>query len=141
MDIRTLTDTLSVTPQITVDDIPRIAAAGYRSIISDHPDGEEIGQPPAAVIKASADAAGIAFVHIPVTAANITPADVVAFGTALETLPKLILGFCRTGTRATMLWALSRAGKEQPSAIMARALAAGYDISMLAERLNPAGHT
>lgn len=141
MDIRALTDTLSVTPQIAVDDMPRIAAAGYRSIISNRPDDEENGQPSAAAIKASADAAGIAFVHIPVTAANITQADVTAFDKALETLPKPILGFCRTGTRATMLWALSRTGKEQPSAIIKRALAVGYDISALAERLSWVGRT
>lgn len=141
MDIRKLTDIFSVTSQIAIDDIPGIAAAGFGSIISNRPDGEDEHQPSAAAMKASAHAAGMVFVHIPVTAANITQSDVDAFEQALATLPKPTLGFCRTGTRATMLWALSRAGEDQPSALMERAQEAGYDISKLAERLKAARGT
>ncbi len=40
--------------------------------------------------------------------------------------------FCRSGTRSTTLWALSRAGEQPAGEIIAQAAEAGYDMSHLA---------
>ena len=45
MDLRTISSGLSVSPQITPDEIAEIKAAGFRSIISNRPDGEGADQP------------------------------------------------------------------------------------------------
>jgi len=79
--------------------------------------------------------AGLAYAHVPVVVGKIGEADVAAFGRALETLPQPIFGYCKTGTRAAMLWGLSRCGKEGPEAVLETARQAGYDISSLRERL------
>lgn len=135
MDIRTLTETLSVSPQIRIDDMREIAGKGYRSLISNRPDGEEPDQPTAEAVRAAAEAAGLVFRHIPVSGGNITDAAAADFASALATLPKPILGFCRTGTRTTSLWALSQAGDQPAADILAAAGTAGYDLTTLSERL------
>ena len=48
MDIRPLDDRLSASPQIAPEDMPAIAEAGYRSVVSNRPDGESPDQPSAA---------------------------------------------------------------------------------------------
>lgn len=45
MDIRKLEPGLDVTGQIPPGDVPALAALGYRAIVSNRPDGEEVGQP------------------------------------------------------------------------------------------------
>ena len=86
-------------------------------------------------IRAAAEAAGLPFVHIPVRGGAMTPADIARFKAALAELPQPILGYCRSGTRTTFLWALSQAGERPAEEIVALAAAAGYDVSPLGPRL------
>lgn len=135
MDIRPLDDTLSAAPQVAPEDLQSIAAQGYRSVISNRPDGEAPDQPTAAEIATAAKAAGLEFRHIPVVGGAIGAADVAAFKAALTDLPGPILGFCRTGTRTTTLWALARKDEQSADALIATAGAAGYDLAGLKPRL------
>ena len=43
MDLRKITEKVSVSPQITVEDMAAIKAAGFRAIICNRPDGEGRG--------------------------------------------------------------------------------------------------
>lgn len=134
MDIRPLEERLHVSPQIRLEDLPAIAARGYRAVISNRPDGEEPGQPTADQVRQAAKDAGLAFVHIPVRGA-FPAEDVARFAEALDALPQPVFGFCRSGTRTTFIWALSQAGQRPADDIIARAAAAGYDVSPLATQL------
>ena len=58
-----------------------------RTIINNRPDGEDPGQLPAAEARRLAEAHGIAYHHIPVTAATLSRADVDAFAAVLRTAP------------------------------------------------------
>lgn len=138
MDIRPLDARLSASPQVATDELKAIAEAGYRSIISNRPDGEAPDQPSAAEIETAAKEAGLAFVHVPVVGGSISDADVIKFREALENLPKPVVGFCRTGTRTTTLWALMQAGDRPAGELIATASAAGYDIGGLRPRLEGA---
>lgn len=111
------------------------AASGFRAVICNRPDGEEPGQLPAADVAAAAGALGMAFVHIPVAPGTYSDADVDRMRAALDTLPGPVLGYCRTGTRAATLWALAQAGRLPPEDIIARASAAGIDVSPQRARL------
>lgn len=135
MDIRPLDDRLSASPQIAAEDMPAIAEAGYRSIVSNRPDGESPDQPSAAEIEAAARDAGLAFAHVPVVGGSIADSDISHFRQTLDDLPKPILGFCRTGTRTTTLWALQQAGERRADELIGVARTAGYDLSGLAPRL------
>lgn len=132
---KSLTPRLAVASQITPADVAQIAAEGYAVIINNRPDGEEPGQPTAAEVETAARAAGLSYVHQPVVGANITPADVETFGRLIEATPGKILAHCRTGTRCTMLWLLSQAGKQPADTLLARAREAGYDLEVLRPRL------
>ena len=67
MTLHPLSPTVSVSPQLAPDAMPALAAAGFGRVISNRPDGEEPGQPPAAVMEAAARDAGLAFAWIPVS--------------------------------------------------------------------------
>jgi uncharacterized protein (TIGR01244 family) len=136
MDPRPLEHDLSAAPQAAPQDMPRVAAAGFRAVLSNRPDGEEPGQPTAAEMKAAAEAAGLAFAHVPVRGGAITDADVEAFRQALNALPKPVFGFCRTGARTTTLWALSKVGGRSADDLVNVAANAGYDLSGLRSRLD-----
>jgi sulfide:quinone oxidoreductase len=58
--MKTLTDGLAVASQINPADVAGIAAAGYRAIICNRPDGEAADQPSFAKIAEAAAAVGIA---------------------------------------------------------------------------------
>lgn len=139
MEIRKLTDEISVSPQIRLEDIHELARLGFKSIISDRPDGEENDQPDADSVCLAAEGAGLEFRHIPVVASDIGDRDIALFAEAMKDLPKPVLAFCRTGTRAAMLWALSQAATEGPDPVLAATKSAGYDLEQIRPRLKPQG--
>lgn len=138
MNLHKLDEKLLVCGQITPEDIDQAASAGVRLIINNRPDGEEPGQPLSADLKAKADALDIAYRYIPISGGNFDDASVMAFGDALASADGPTLAFCRTGTRATTLWALSQAGARPTAAILGAANAAGYDLSQLRGRIEAA---
>ena len=135
MDIRRIDDSLSVTPQIRVEDIADIARQGFRTLIANRPDQEEPGQPAMADIEAAAKAHGLDWIYMPVESGNITDEDVERFVPVIRNAQKPILAFCRSGTRCTILWALSVATELPEEEIVSKARSAGYDISGLAPRI------
>jgi sulfide:quinone oxidoreductase len=104
MDARALTADLSVSAQITPDQLDEIAAQGFRAVICNRPDGEEPGQPSFARIEAAARAAGIEARYLPVTGADLTDDKATAFAGLLNTLPGPVLAYCRSGMRSATLW-------------------------------------
>lgn len=111
MDVRRLSPGFAVSGQIGPGDLPKIAAEGFRTVICVRPDGEDPGQPPAEEIRRAAEAAGLAFRHIPVVSGRMGEADVAAFSAALDAAPGPALAYCRSGGRAGELW--SRAGRRR----------------------------
>ena len=78
MDIRKITDELSVTPQIHAAEVPAIAAAGFRAVICNRPDGESSDQPCGSDIEAAVKANGLACrLSLPICAAQQTTAGAV----------------------------------------------------------------
>ena len=109
MQISRIDDRVSVSPQITLDDVARLKAMGFRAIICNRPDGEEQGQLTAAEIGAEALTHGMAFVQVPALSGAITDHDAGAMADALATLPAPILAYCRSGARSTRLVAMADA--------------------------------
>jgi len=115
--ITALSPDFSVTAQFLPEDMRAIAAAGFRSIICNRPDGEEAGQPDAFAIREAASAAGLVVAHLPVTNRNISPADAHAMHSALARLPAPILAYCRTGARSSAMYeaAMALEGRTSPT--------------------------
>jgi sulfide:quinone oxidoreductase len=136
MTPKTIDQTLSVSEQIKPDDIDAIAASGFKSIICNRPDGEGADQPVFAEIAAAAKSAGLIAVYQPIVSGKAGDEDAVAFGKLMDTLPKPIFAYCRTGTRSTTLWSLSEGarGRALPD-ILATTKAAGYDMTDIVRRI------
>ena len=103
MIIHQLAGGFSVAGQITPDDLPALAAKGYRSLICNRPDGEAFGQPGFAEVEAAARAVGIEARYVPVSGLP-GGADVHAFGAALKAMPGPVLAYCRSGGRSSALF-------------------------------------
>jgi uncharacterized protein (TIGR01244 family) len=103
MNIKTIDADFAVTGQIRPDQLPAIAAAGYKSILCARPDQEEPGQPAFADIARAAKEQGIKIVHIPVSGAP-GQSQFLKFAEAWAELPKPMLGYCRSGARAGGLY-------------------------------------
>ena len=113
-------------------DIEALADAGIRTIVNNRPDGEDPGQLPAEEARRLAEARGIAYHHIPVTAASLTAGDVDAMAAVLAKAERPIVLHCRSGTRSTLLWALVRLREgAEPSQLVAEAARYGIDIAAL----------
>lgn len=105
MSYRRITNDYAVSPQITADQIAGIKAAGFRSVICNRPDNEDPGQPPAESIRRAAEAAGLAFRHVPVISGQMTRENVEDQARALQELEGPVFAYCRSGTRCTNLLA------------------------------------
>jgi uncharacterized protein (TIGR01244 family) len=129
-DIRTINESISVAPQIAPEDMAAIKAAGFTAIVNNRPDEEEAGQPFGDAIRAAAEAAGLAYVAIPITHAGFSHPQIDAMTHALTSAEGPVLAYCRSGTRSCNLWALAaaKAGRN-PELLVTQAYAAGYDLS------------
>lgn len=107
MEIRQITEDYSVAPQIGLEHVPLIKAAGFKSIISNRPDAED-GAVPHDAVETAAREAGLEFRYIPVISGQMTQQNVDDQAAALGSLPKPVLAYCRSGARCTNLYALVR---------------------------------
>ncbi|SDZ40540.1 sulfide:quinone oxidoreductase [Jannaschia faecimaris] len=141
MEFRKLTSGLTVSPQIAPGDMKAIAAAGYRAIICNRPDGEGPDQPSFAEIEAAARKEGLEARYLPIETGKVTDTDTQEFDRALTELPGPVLAFCRTGTRSATLWSLSQADRLDVAEILATSKAAGYDMGGVVRRIANGGRT
>ena len=141
MDLKRISDALSVSGQISPADVAELKAQGFRSIVCNRPDGEGADQPTFEEIHEAADAVGLAARYLPVKSGLVQDEDAVAFGTALRELPGPVFAYCRTGTRSVTLWSLSQSKALPMPDILAAAKAAGYDMNGVARRIANGGKT
>ena len=142
MEFKTISSQLSVSEQILPSQVREIAEAGFKSIICNRPDGEGADQPLFAEIDAAAKTAGLVTAYQPIVSGKVGDEDALAFGRLMDTLPKPIFAYCRTGTRSTTLWSLSEGarGHALPD-ILATTKAAGYDMTGVVRRIANGGKT
>lgn len=131
-DIRRLTDRFAAAPQIAPADCAAIAAAGYTHIVNNRPDSEVPASHVGAAIEAAARAAGLGYTAIPIDHSGFSRAQVDALAEVLAAAAGPVLGYCRSGTRSTLLWALAEAARGgDPDSIAEAAARAGYDVGLV----------
>ena len=135
MKCKMLTPDLSVMPQVSESDIAELSRLGFKSIISNRPDGESADQPAWTAIAATADRCGMQARHIPIVASQVDADDVAQFAAALRDLPTPIAAFCRTGTRAALLWALSKEDLRSANERIGVAAKEGFDLEPFRARI------
>lgn len=137
IQITKLSNDFSTAPQITVDDVAEIAQLGFKTIINNRPDNEGgAEQPTSSQLKVAAEKLGLTYVYIPVIPNNILPEQVDAFHVAYDLAAKPVLGFCRTGNRASSIYKLAQTNPNNPSSASApKGLLAWFKSKCLITRL------
>ena len=120
-----------VSDQITEEDIEQLKEAGFKTIFCNRPDNEEQNQVTVKSIQDKAIESGLDFIHQPVIGGQISQNDIDQFSDYYDAAEKPIFAYCRTGTRSSMLWALSESGKRSIDEILRLTSAAGYNLSNL----------
>jgi len=130
VQIQQVSDTFSVSAQLSVADVQTLAEQGIKSLICNRPDGEGADQVNVTEIETAAADAGMETVYLPVVSGNFEAGDIDAFRAAVDRLPSPIHAYCRTGTRSITLWALYQRRLGTPvSRLIADAQRCGYDLS------------
>ena len=133
---RQLDDKTLVNGQISPEDIDGLKALGVTLIVNNRPDGEDVGQPESDDIEAAAKAAGIDYRHVPI-ARGLGPSDIEAMREAMHAAGEgKLFGFCRSGNRSTLAWAVARSEDGVPTEELHRqANQAGFDLGPVAHLL------
>lgn len=128
-EFRSVTPEFAVAGQITLDDVRRAAAEGFKVLVCNRLEGEDPGQPTETEMMAAAAAAGLRYVALPY-AGQPPPGIVAETATLLDETNGPVLAYCRTGKRSITAWALAQAlsGTRRPDEIIALAGKAGYDL-------------
>lgn len=104
--IQSITADFCVAPQLEPAAMAAAFAAGFRSVINNRPDFEGgPSQPTSAAVEAAALAVGLSYRHLPVAGGFQSPEEIAQFKLLLDSLPKPILAFCRSGARSGKLFA------------------------------------
>lgn len=141
MEIRPLSDTYAVSPQITAGDVPAIAQAGFSVVICNRPDGEVADDLRAQALKAATEAAGLRFVNNPVVPGGLTMDNVTLQRTAIDAAEQAgerVFAYCASGNRSSIVWALAKAGRQPTDALIGAGAQYGYQTAQfrdLIERL------
>lgn len=105
LPLQAIAPDICAAPQLTPDAMAEAAAMGFKSVVNNRPDFEHgPDQPTSAEIQAAAEAAGLAYRHLPVAGGYQSPEEIAAFARLLNELPRPLLVFCRSGARSTRLF-------------------------------------
>ena len=105
-------NTVKLSPAVTVASQPDLAqfrdlaAEGYVALVNNRPDGEDPTQPGSEAEEEAAEAAGLAYVHIPMGPAPLSESDVRHFQSVVAGADGPVFVHCRSGTRSANLWAI-----------------------------------
>ncbi len=134
MDIRQLTDSYAVTPQITPADVAAIKAAGFVRVICNRPDAENPAELQAARMRQHVEAAGMEFVENPISPGNFGP-DIVNTQAQAMRAAGPVLAYCASGNRSSHAWALALAGQLPADKLIETAARCGYNLEAIRPRL------
>lgn len=131
-----ITPEFAVTSALAPGDFAAAAAMGFRSILSNRPDGEADGQLTGRAEAVLAWQAGLQFRHVPAPKLDIFTDEVVeAMSDAVASLNGPILAHCASGLRSTIAWAAASARGGNVDCILQALEKAGFDLEFLRDDL------
>ena len=87
-------------------------------------------------MRIAAEAAGLAFITLPVTHATLSPDLAAQQKDACAGSSGPVLAYCASGTRCTIVWAMMQAGELGTDSIVQTAADHGYDLRAMQDQLN-----
>jgi sulfide:quinone oxidoreductase len=135
--IKFITPNFAVTAELAPKDFAAVAAMGFRSVISNRPDGEEPGQLTARSEAAHAWRAGLRFAHVPASKLDLFTDEVVdAMADAVRRLDGPVLAHCKSGLRSAIVWAAASARQQSVDCVLRALRAAGFELDFLRDDLD-----
>jgi sulfide:quinone oxidoreductase len=131
-----LTPHVAVSGVLRTADVAEAAAMGFKSIISNLPDGESSAYPTSQDEAGHAAQAGLGFRHIPAAKADIFTERVVGgMVEALSVLEGPVLLHCASGIRSALAWAAAAARVQGADPVLATLRAAGFNLDAVRDEL------
>ncbi|WP_170587574.1 TIGR01244 family sulfur transferase [Ruegeria arenilitoris] len=131
MEIRQITPRYFVSPQITVEDVPAIVAAGFVKVICNRPNVEVPAAMQSEVIGQAVRDAGLEFEVLELTHQTMTSENVARQRDLAESCEGPVLAYCASGTRCSVVWALGQCDTMSPDEILEATAKAGYALDGL----------
>jgi len=103
MQIEQLTKQVSVSGQITVEDVQNFVDQGVQLLVCNRPDGEDEGQTEYKLIEAEAERLGLTFRLLAFSSYQIKPENRDEFIKLIQTRQRIHC-YCRSGSRSKRLW-------------------------------------
>jgi len=136
MDIRALTPTYAVSPQVEPADLAAIKAKGFTTVIDNRPDAEIPPHLHAVQMQAAAAALGLHFVSNPVVSGAMTPENITAQAAAVAASTGPVFAYCASGNRSSVVWALMNAGTQPTDDLIGIPARFGYNLEHLRRQLD-----
>lgn len=136
MEIRQITPRYAVSPQICVDDVPAIAAAGFVKVICNRPNSEVPADLQSDAIGQAVRAAGLEYEVLELTHQTMTPDNVALQKDLAESCSGPVLAYCASGTRCSVIWALGQCNAMTTDEILDATGKAGYALENLRPTLD-----
>ena len=131
-----ITPGFAVMGATTPEDFAAAAAAGFRAVINNRPDGEDLNQLTAAEGADLARSAGLQYRHIPARMPDVLSDEVVGpMREALDSFEGPILAHCKTGLRSVVAWAAAQARTEPVDDVLETLRQAGFQLDHLRDEL------
>ena len=108
-DWKDLDSQVTVAPQIRREDVADIAAAGYRVVMCNRPDGETAGQVDWAEVAEACRGHGLMAEYVPQSDRDATDYAVSRFASVMRETDGRVFAYCRSGTRCEILWTAAQA--------------------------------
>lgn len=131
-----------ITPRFAValmprrEDFARIAALGFKAVISNRPDHEDTDQMTGREEAVLAWREGLRFRHVPAAKHELFTDPVVeAMADALNAVGGPVLAHCKSGLRSAILWAAASARSQPVDCVLAALRQAGYELDFLRDDL------
>lgn len=130
MHITPLTNNVFIGSQIHAEDIAELKKHNITAVINNRPDSEDPNQPTNQDISLLMQQHHLLYYHIPISGTNVSLEDMHQLVTILNSATGPVFLYCRSGTRSSLLWALtaSRYGLSTPQSIIKICLEAGYNF-------------
>ncbi len=136
LEIVNITPEFAIGPQLSAEDFEALRAAGFSSVLNARPDDEAGTYLLSHDAERLARANGLVYAHSPTENHAIFEPEIIdRFEQALAELPKPIFAHCKTGTRASILWALVAARHRNVEDVIATLRAAGQELDFLEQEL------
>ena len=135
MDIRPLTPSYAVSPQIEIGDLAAVKAAGFQTVINNRPDAEIPEHLHSEEMRRAATELGLTFVANPIIGGAMTMANVTAQAQAMAAATGPVFAYCASGNRCSVVWALAHAGQRPVEELIGVPAQYGYTLDHLRPEL------